>query len=163
MGKFKFFLNVLKALVVIRHLLNNSMLQFTRGNITVIDNSTTLELYVIREDLVVNPIPERADVMRTQAAESGGLCSIEIPAYTNTDGFLDAIVNSVLGSDCDIKVCRSKGCHLCYNNNTLGCVECIDGSTNCDGIEDVAYFKNCNCDAVVTINEKDEFALYTGE
>ena len=112
--------------------------------------------------MIVNPIPERADVMRSQAAEGSGLCSIEIPAYTNTDKFLDGIKNSVvLGSDCNVTVCRNVGCHVCFNNET--CVECIDDSSGCDGMEDVAYFKNCDCDAVVTVNEQNEFALYTGE
>lgn len=107
----------------------------------------------------MNPIAERADVMRTQAAEANGLCSIEIPAYTDTDGFLDGIVNSV-GSDCNITVCRSEECHVCFTNET--CLECINDS-GCDEIEDVDYFKNCDCDAVVTVNEEKEFALYTGE
>lgn len=112
----------------------------------------------------MNPIPERADQMRSQAVTEGGLCTIEIPAFTDADGFLDALVFSVTGADCSINVCRSEECHVCTEGigGDATCAPCTS-SNNCDGLENVAEYRYCDCDAVVTVNENNEFALYTGE
>lgn len=77
-----------------------------RGDITAIkpteEAASTykedFELYVLREDVTVNPIAERADSMREQAAEEGGLCVIKIPAYNDadtTESYLGSVVSSV--------------------------------------------------------------------
>ena len=139
-----------------------------RGNVTGFISSETFELYVLRNDLSVNPIPERAGTMRAQAIEEGGLCAIQIPVYTDTDGFLDAIVSSVTTSasasnQCNITVCRSEVCHACTENVTQGeniCEPC-SSSADCDGIENVVEYRYCDCDAVATINDSNEFVLYT--
>jgi hypothetical protein len=136
-----------------------------RGNIASIKTSKSFELYALREDLTINPIPERADQMRTQATNESGLCKIEIPAYNDTnDGFLDSVVLSVTGTDCSIDVCRSEECHACTKKDgeDLSCALC-SSSSDCDGLEDVVEYRHCECDAVVTVNEKNEFTLYTGE
>ena len=146
-----------------------------RGDVSAItpteeDTSTynaDFELYVLREELTVNPIPERADAMRAQAQEEGGLCKFEIPAYTDvdtTDSYLDAVVSSVRETAyCNVNVCRSEGCYGCIDEegNTT-CVPC-DASNSCDGLANVVEYRLCDCDAVVTVNENNEFALYTGK
>ena len=146
-----------------------------RGDVSAItpteeDTSTynaDFELYVLREELTVNPIPERADAMRAQAQEEGGLCKFEIPAYTDvdtTDSYLDAVVSSVTETAyCNVNVCRSEGCYGCIDEegNTT-CVPC-DASNSCDGLANVVEYRLCDCDAVVTVNENNEFALYTGK
>lgn len=131
-----------------------------RGDITALNASKAFELYVLQEDLTVNPIPKRADKMRTQAVNDGGLCTIEIPAYTDVDDFLDTVVSSVTGADCDVNVCRSEGCQACTKNG--GCNPC-SSSFHCDGLANIQEYRYCDCDVVVTINEKDEFAMYTGK
>lgn len=120
----------------------------------------------MRDDLTVNPIPERADAIRIQVAEEGGLCAIDIPIFTDTDDFLDSVVSSVSGStQCTVNVCRSEGCHKCTEN--LGgnptCVPCAT-SNECDAPEEeVIEYRYCDCDLVATVNVDNEFALYTGE
>ena len=125
------------------------------------------ELYVLKEDLVVNPIPERADALRAQAVEEGGLCNIQIPAYTDTDttdSYLNAVVSSVTASDtCTVNVCRSEGCNVCIDEGgNITCVPC-DNSGDCDGLTNIVEYRFCDCDTVVTVNENNEFALYTGK
>ena len=146
-----------------------------RGDISAIaptenDKSTyteNLELYVLRQDLTVNPIPERADALREQAAEEGGLCNIKIPAYEEDDTtskYLDTVVASVTSSpNCTIDVCRSEGCHVCTDEGVdITCTQCAD-SDECDGLENVKEYRFCDCDAVVTVNKYNEFELYTGK
>lgn len=118
------------------------------------------ELYVIKDDLKVNPIPEKAKQLRSQAIDGNGLCDIKIPAFINTINFLDTVKASVTGSACAVSMCRSTGCLACFHNST--CVECLE-STNCDGQKDIKEYKNCDCDIVVTTNEKNEFTLFTGK
>lgn len=135
-----------------------------RGNVSAFDSAETFELYVLREDLTVNPIPERADAMRTQAEEGGGLCAIGIPIFTDTDGFLNATVDSVTPSaQCNITVCRSGGCHACNTTEGENICSFCSTSADCDGLENVLEYRYCDCDAVVTVNDNDEFVLYTGE
>jgi hypothetical protein len=117
------------------------------------------ELYVIKDDLNANPIPEKAKQLRSQAMDGSGLCNIEIPAYVNQNNFLDAVKASVTGNHCGISVCRSVGCHACFRNST--CIVCGEG-TNCDGKENIDEYKNCDCDIVATTNANNEFTLYTG-
>jgi hypothetical protein len=124
------------------------------------------ELYVLKEDLTVNPIPERASLMRAQAEEEGGLCSIQIPAYEEADtidSYLEAVVSSITSSaQCNIDVCRSEGCHACLDDGeNATCLPCST-SSDCDGLENVIEYRYCECDAVVTITENNEFAMYTG-
>ena len=128
---------------------------------------TEFELYVIKEDLTANPIPERADTLRALALDEGGLCHITIPAYSDsdtTDSYLTAIVSSIVASsECTVNVCRSEGCHVCTEvggNET--CAPCT-ASSDCDGIVDVVEYRYCDCDAVVTVNENNEFVMYTGK
>ena len=128
---------------------------------------THFEFYVLREDLAINPIPERSAELRSKAAEENGLCSISIPAYSDTDttdSYLTSVVSSVTASaQCTFDVCRSEGCHVCTDeggNST--CVPC-DASGDCDGLANVVEYRYCDCDAVVTVNENNEFILYTGE
>jgi hypothetical protein len=118
----------------------------------------------LRGDLEVNPIPERAADLRIQAVDEDGLCAFDIPAYTNIDIFLDAIVSSVTGADCNIDVCRSAGCHKCAEiKGELKCELC-QSSSDCDASEgEVLEYRYCNCDAVATVNENDEFRLFTGK
>lgn len=128
---------------------------------------TDYELYVLRQDLKVNPIPERADELREQAADEGGLCSIQIPAYTEadtTDSYLSTVVSSVTASaQCSIDVCRSEGCHVCTDEGgNATCVPC-SASSDCDGLANVIEYRFCECDVVITVNENNEFTLYTGK
>ena len=142
-----------------------------RGEISAIkpkeEEASDFELYIIREDLTINPIPERADALRAQAAAEGGLCGITIPAYTDvetTDSYLNAIVSSVTASaECAINVCRSEGCHACTEeggNST--CTPCV-ASSDCDTLANVIEYRFCDCDTVVTVNGDNEFVLYTGK
>lgn len=131
-----------------------------RGSITAITASKEFELYIIKDDLKVNPIPQKAQQLRSQAMDGDGLCSIEIPAFTNKNSFLDTVKKSVTGNNCGIKVCRSAGCHACFRNNT--CTVCGLG-TNCDEQQNIEEYKNCDCDIVVTTNPNSEFTLYTGK
>lgn len=148
-----------------------------RGDITAIkpteEAASTykedFELYVLREDVTVNPIAERADSMREQAAEEGGLCVIKIPAYNDadtTESYLGSVVSSVSGSaQCTVNVCRSVGCHGCTGEggNTT-CVPCATStSSDCDGLANVVEYRYCDCDAVVTVNENNEFSVFTGK
>lgn len=117
--------------------------------------------------MTVNPIPERADALRAQAAEEGGLCSIQIPAYTEghtTDGYLSTVVSSVTASpQCTVAVCRSEGCHACTEEGgNVTCLPCAV-SNDCDGLANVIEYRFCECDAVLTVNENNEFALFTGK
>ena len=116
---------------------------------------------MLREDLTMNPIPGRADQMRAQAAREGGLCAIEIPGYTDTDGFLDTIVSSVTGDSCNFNVCGAAGCRACLEEGSqVKCVLC-NATNDCDGLENVVEYRCDVCDAVVTLNENNEFAMYT--
>jgi hypothetical protein len=112
----------------------------------------------------MNPIPERADQMRAQAKIEGGLCIIEIPEFLDsTHDFLDYVVLSIVGADCSIDACRSEDCNVCTENGEdVNCTLC-SSSSDCDGLEDVVEYRYCECDAVVTVNENNEFVLYTGE
>jgi hypothetical protein len=114
----------------------------------------------------MNPIPERAAQMRAQARSEGGLCVIEIPEYLDSaHDFLDYVVLSITGADCSIDACRSEECHVCTEvevGEDVTCTLC-SSSSDCDGLEDVVEYRDCECDAVVTVNENDEFVLYTGE
>ena len=117
--------------------------------------------------MTVNPIPERAQGLRAQAAEEGGLCNIQIPAFAEDDTtstYLDAVVASVTQSpDCIVDVCRSEGCHVCLDGEeNVVCIPCA-ASDECDGLENVKEYRYCDCDAVVTVNEYNEFAMYTGK
>ena len=148
------------------------LLAFFRGDISSItpadetDYNADFELYVLRNDLTVNPFPERAAEMRTQAEAEGGLCNIQIPIYTDdNDSFLSAVVASVTeSSECTVDVCRSEGCHACIDDDggELTCEQC-DTSDECDKKKNVVEYRYCDCDAVVTVNENNEFALFTGE
>lgn len=123
---------------------------------------------MLKSELTVNPIAERADALRTQAATDGGLCDIQIPIYADTDtadSFLSTVVSSVTASaDCVLDVCRSEGCHVCVDENggEPACELCAT-STNCDGKQNVVEYRYCDCDVVVTVNEKSEFSLLTGK
>lgn len=138
------------------------------GNIVDISNSSTFELYVIKDDLKVNPIPGNALDLRTQAVANGYLCSIQIPVYTDTEPFLSAVKSSITGSDCGLTICRSQGCtaRLAEDGDTEIFILC-DASNNCDGMADIQEYTNCDCDVVVTVDTVDDdqknFALYTGE
>ena len=128
------------------------------------NETDSFELYVLKQDLTVNPIPERADQLRDQAIIEGGLCTIDIPAYTDVNGFLGDIVLSVTGADCDVQVCRSGECDVC-TREIIGdpiCTPCASSGA-CDGLEDVVEFRYCDCDLVVTVDENNEFAMYTGK
>ena len=134
------------------------------GDVAAFEAVGTFELYVIREDLIVNPIPERADTMRTQAEEGGGLCDMEIPIFTDTDGFLGAVAASVTTSaQCNINLCRSEGCYACIESEGENVCSPCSTSADCDGLENVLEYRYCDCDAVVTVNDSNEFVLYTGE
>jgi hypothetical protein len=129
--------------------------------------NANFELYVLREDLTINPIPERADAMRAQAVEEGGLCNIQIPAYLETDttdSYLSTVVSSATTStQCNVDVCRSEGCHVCTDvEGNVTCTLCAT-SSECDGLGNVIEYRYCECDAVVTVTENNEFALYTGK
>ena len=131
------------------------------------DETSSFELYVIKEDLVINPIPENQGALREQAATEGGLCGITIPAYTDTDtteSYLAAVVSSITAStECTIDVCRSEGCHVCLEDGgNATCASC-NSSSDCDGLANVVEYRFCDCDTVVTVNEYNEFAMYTGK
>ena len=117
--------------------------------------------------MTVNPIAERADALRAQAAAEGGLCGITIPAYTDadtTDSYLNAIVSSVTASaECTVDVCRSEGCHVCTEEGgNATCAPCAV-SSDCDGLADVVEYRFCDCDTVATVDENNKFVLYTGK
>ena len=124
------------------------------------------ELYVIREDLTVNPIAARAEALRDQAVQEGGLCSIQIRPYTEgdtTESYLSDFVSSMSGSHCDVDLCVSTGCHACTENNgEVTCAPCAS-SDDCDGLSNVVDYRFCNCDLVVTVDHNDKFMLYTGK
>lgn len=125
------------------------------------------ELYVLREDVTFNPIPERAYEMRAQAEDEGGLCNIQIPPYPEkgtTNSYLDAVVSSVTANpNCAVNICRSKGCHACsVEGGNTTCAPCGE-SSDCDGLENVEEYRYCDCDVVVTVDELNQFALYTGK
>ena len=129
---------------------------------------SNFELYVIKEDIVINPIPENLDALREQAAAEGGLCDITIPAYSTdtdtADSYLTAVVTSVATStECTVDVCRSEGCHVCTEvGGNATCALC-NASSDCDGLAYVVEYKFCDCDTVVTVNEDNEFVMYTGK
>lgn len=145
---------------------HTTLIIYHSGDITAIDETKSFEFYVLRGDLTVNPIPERAPDMRAQAVNEDGLCAFDIPAYTDTDGFLDAVVSSVSGADCSFSVCRTAGCHKCIEDGGEAICTPCDASSDCDATEGEALeYRYCpnNCDAVVTVNENNEFALLTGK
>jgi hypothetical protein len=136
---------------------------FRDESIANIDNPKQFHLYVIKGDLKVNPIPEKAEQLRALAAAEGGLCSIEIPAYTDTDAFLNGVKTSATtGEDCNTVICRSEGCTVVFQNGTeIACT----ATNSCEGLTEteVQDFKNCDCDVIVSVNELNEFVLYTGK
>jgi hypothetical protein len=140
---------------------------FARGDVAKITVNSNFELYVLREDLTVNPIPERADALRAQAATEGGLCSIQIPSYTEidtTDSYLTSVVSSVTSSaQCNIDVCRSGGCNACSDEaGTTTCRPC-NSTGDCDGLGNIIEYRYCDCDVVVTVDDLNQFSLYTGK
>ena len=111
----------------------------------------------------MNPIPGRADQIREQAASEGGLCAIQIPSYTDVTGFLDTVVSSIIGDQCNFNVCQAAGCQACLEEGSeVKCLQC-NTTNDCDGLENVVEYKCDTCDAVVTLNENNEFAMYTGK
>ena len=130
----------------------------------LVNYNADFELYVLREDLTVNPIPERAAELRSQAVQENGLCDINIPPYTDTDtvdSYLTAVVSSVSGPDCGVTLCRSEGCHACVDDDgDATCIPCTT-SDDCDGLQDVVEYRYCDCDGVVTVDAYDKFLLYT--
>ena len=106
--------------------------------------SKSFEFYVIRQDLVVNPILGNIEFLRTQAKNDYGLCKIKFPVYKDTDSFLDFVKDSVNGNDCNIKVCRSLGCYVRFKPQadsdktvTLKC----DRENNCDEFPNIVEFR----------------------
>ena len=132
----------------------------------LVDYTADFELYVLREDLTVNPIPERAAELRAQAIQENGLCDISIQPYSNStdtvDSYLTSVVSSVSGPDCGVDVCRSEGCHACVDDGggNATCIPCAS-SDECDGLENVIEYRYCDCDAVVTVDKYDKFRMYT--
>lgn len=124
------------------------------------------ELYVLREDLTVNPIAGRAEALRNQALQEGGLCSIQIHPYAvgdTTESYLNEFVSSMSGSHCDVDLCVSTGCHVCTENSgEVDCAPCAS-SDDCDGLSNVVDYRFCDCDLVVTVDNNDKFMLYTGK
>jgi hypothetical protein len=129
-------------------------------SIVNITDSGTFELCVIKDDLMVNPIPEKSPQIKSQAQSGDGLCTIQIPTYTDTEAFLSTVQSSVTGNDCGITICRAEGCIARLANNTK--IMC-NATSSCDEMKDIEEYMNCDCDVVVTADGDNNFALYTGK
>jgi hypothetical protein len=125
------------------------------GEITSITESAVFELYVMKSDPMVNPIPEKADQLRSQALKEDGVCRLEIPAYSGTSSeFINSIIGNVTG--CGIVVCPSEGCERCSDDT---CVLCEGG--DCDGEAGVEEYRGCDCDVVVTVDGENKLKLFS--
>ena len=125
-------------------------LKIESTNFTTFVNSTvskTFELYVLYDDLSVNPIAGNADVLRQQARNDGNsLCSITFPVPYGP-GWNESVVNGVKAIDdnssCSITVCLTGECTAPDNNKTL-------------------EYHNCTRACDIVIEDKDnKFSLYT--
>jgi hypothetical protein len=111
--------------------------------------TNTFDLYILKGEFTVNPIPDNAERLREQAQDEGGLCAINIPTYTDDDSFVSEIISSITGENCSITACDATSCDAC-------------NATTCENVEEVTDYRNCDCDLVVSIDNADhELVLST--
>lgn len=120
-------------------------------NFTTIVNSTvakTFELYVLYDDLSVNPIAGNADVLRQQARNDGNsLCSITFPVPYGP-GWNESVRSGISAVDddstCSVTMCLTSQCQAKLDSSKKVILE----------------YHNCDCDIVIE-NDGNKFSLYT--
>lgn len=121
------------------------------SNTSVVNGTSTFELYILRDDLSVNPIAENAASLRDQAIGEDGLCSFTIYDLDDvTNNILADTLASILGSDCNVTACDATLCIPC--NSTL---------CSADVVADITEFRYCECDVAVGIDDADTLFMFT--
>lgn len=117
--------------------------------IDAFDETKTYELYVIQDELTVNPVVENILDLRAQSS----VCQITLEKWEGAIAtqskidYVHKVVSSVDAATCEIIVCP-----------VSACAETLSGPA---GEEFVIGYEDCPCDVVLGIDDDDYFFAYT--
>jgi hypothetical protein len=124
---------------------------YSSSDTSAINGTSSFELYILRNDLSVNPIAENAASLRDQAISEGGLCDISIYDLNDVaNDIVSDIVASITGGDCGVTACSADQCVPC---NSIVC--------SGDIVAGISEFRYCDCDLVVGKDDTDILFMFS--